>query len=361
MRSFWRLQNVDPGFAAENVLTARLWLPQPNLPETGPYFKHPSRVALFKQVLDRLSALPGVEAVGGTTRLPLDGSRNSSGFTIEGQSLESTEINVAQSAFTSPGYFQAIGIPLMKGRLFTEHEDENAPGVIVINQSFAQKYFPNEDPLGKRIRLGRQSQSPWLKMIGIVRDVKSEGLDVETKPQMYRSVLQVSSLLLTLVIRTAANPSGLSEAVRNEVRAADPDLPVFAIRTMEEVMANAVVQRRFAMLLLAMFAVVALSYSVSQRTHEIGVRVALGASSRDVLRLIMAQGMKLTLLGAAVGLAGAFAVTRFIAFLMFGISATDPFTFAGITSLLSVVALAACYVPARRAMRVDPVIALRHE
>ena len=372
MRSFWRLQNVDPGFAAENVLTARLWLPQPNLPETGPYFKHPSRVALFKQIIDRLSALPGVEAVGGTTRLPLDGGRSSTGFTIEGQPPESTEINVTQFAAASPGYFEAIGIPLMRGRLFAEHEDENAPGVIVVNQSFAQKYFPNEDSLGKRIRLGRQPQSPWLTIIGVVRDVKTEGLDIETKPQMYRSVLQASSLLLTLVIHTEGNPSSLAEAVRNEVRAADPDLPVFGIRTMEEVMANAVVQRRFAMLLLGMFAVVALalsavgiygviSYSVGQRTHEIGVRVALGASSHDVLRLIMAQGMKLTLLGAAVGLAGAFAVTRFLAFLMFGISATDPLTFAAITSLLSVVALAACYVPARRAMKVDPVIALRHE
>jgi putative ABC transport system permease protein len=370
MRSFWRLQNVDPGFAAENVLTARLWLPQPNLPETGPYFKHSSRVAFYKQVLDRLAALPGVEMVGGTTRLPFDGNRSSASFFIESQSTESTEVNLAQIAATSPGYFGAIGIPLIRGRLFTEQEDENAPGAIVVNQSFAQKFFPNEEALGKRIKLGRQSQ--WLTIIGIVRDVKNEGLDVEARPQMYRSILQASNLLLTLVIRTAANPSSLSQAVRSEVRSVDPDMPVFGIQTMEEVMANAVVQRRFAMVLLGMFALIALAlssvgiygviaYSVGQRTHEIGVRMALGASSRNVLQLIMLQGVKLTLLGVAVGIAGALAVTRFLAFLLFGITATDPITFAGITLLLLIVALAACYVPARRAMKVDPIIALRHE
>ncbi|HEX8186333.1 MAG TPA: ABC transporter permease, partial [Blastocatellia bacterium] len=372
MRSFWRLQNVDPGFTAENVLTARLWLPQPNLPETGPYFKHSSRVTFYKQVLDRVSALPGVLSAGSTTRLPFDGSRNSNSFIIEGQSLESTDFNLAQTAVASTGYFDAIGIPLVKGRLFTEQEDENAPGVIVVNQLFAQKYFPDEEPLGKRIRFGRQPQSPWFTIVGVVRDVKNEGLDVETRPQIYRSILQASNLSLTLVIRTAANPSSLAEAVRNEVRSVDPDMPVFGIRTMQEVMASAVVQRRFAMVLLGMFAFIALvlssvgiygviAYSVGQRTHEIGVRMALGASSRDVLQLIMMQGLKLTLLGVAVGLAGAVAVTRFLAFLLFGISATDPATFAGITLLLSAVALAACYVPARRAMKVDPVVALRSE
>jgi putative ABC transport system permease protein len=372
MRSFWQLQNVDPGFGAENVLTARLWLPQPNLPETGPYFKHSSRVTFYKQVIERLERLPGVERVGGTTRLPLDGSRSSSGFIIEGHAPESTEINLTQAAFVSPGYFEAIGIPLLKGRLFTGQEDESQPGVIVINQSFAQRYFASEDPLGKRIKLGRQPQNPWLTIAGIVRDVKTEGLDIEARPQMYRSILQASNLLLTLVIRTSSNPSSLAETVRDEVRSVDPDMPVFGIRTMEEVMAKTVVQRRFAMVLLAVFAFVALAlssvgiygviaYSVGQRTHEIGVRMALGASSRDVLQLIMMQGVKLTLAGAAIGIAGAIAVTRFLAFLLFGITATDPLTFAGITLLLSSVALLACYFPARRAMKVDPITALRHE
>jgi putative ABC transport system permease protein len=310
--------------------------------------------------------------VGATTRLPFDGNRNSNNFIIEGQSLESTDFNLTQSAFTSPGYFGAIGIPLIRGRVFAEQEDEKAPGVVVINQSFAQKYFTNEDPLGKRMKFNRQPQSPWFTIIGIVRDVKNEGFDVEAKPQIYRSILQASGLSLTLVIRAAANPSSLAEAVRNEVRSVDPDMPVFGIRTMQEVMASTVVQRRFAMLLLGMFAFIALalssvgiygviSYSVGQRTHEIGVRMALGASSRDVLGLIMMQGMKLTLMGVAVGLAGAIAVTRFLAFLLFGITATDPITFAGITLLLSAVALVACYVPARRAMKVDPIIALRYE
>jgi putative ABC transport system permease protein len=373
IRSFWRLQKVDPGFTTDNVLTARLWLPQPNLPETGPYFKHSSRVTLYKEVLLRVAALPGVQAAGGATRLPLDEVRSTNPFTIEGESLESADVNTAQTPLASPGYFEALRIPLIKGRSFTEQEDEKAPGVAVVNQTFAQRYFADQDAIGKRIRLGgRQSQAPWLTIIGVVRDVKSEGLDAESKPQIYRSILQASSLTLALVIRTTSDPAAISEAVRSQVQAVDPDLPVYGIRTMKEVISGALTQRRFTMMLLVVFAIVALvlssigiygviSYSVGQRTHEIGIRMALGAKPRDVLRLIMTQGMVLTLFGVAVGLAGAVAMTRFLAFLLFGVSATDPVTFASITLLLAVVALLACFVPALRALKVDPMIALRHD
>ncbi|HEY0321330.1 MAG TPA: ABC transporter permease [Pyrinomonadaceae bacterium] len=373
IRSFWQLQTVDPGFGSENILTARLWLPQPNQPETGPYFKHERRAQLYRQVIERVAALPGVQSVGGVSQLPLDGVQPTNSFTIEGKSSDPTEVRAAQSMLASPGYFNTLGIPLIKGRLFTEQDDEKAQPVAVVNQTLAQRFFPGEDPVGKRIQMrSTRTQAPWVTIIGIVHDVKTEGLDVETKPQVYQTVLQASNLSLALVIRTSSDPGALSEVVRREVRAVDSDLPVFGVRTMEQVMAKTVSQRRFAMVLLGVFASIALAlsatglygvlaYSVSQRTREIGIRMALGASPGDVLRMVIAQGLILTFAGVAVGLAGAFVVTRFLSSLLFGVSPRDPVTFACITLLLSVVALLACYVPARRATKVDPMIALRYE
>jgi putative ABC transport system permease protein len=367
------LQTVDPGFNSENVLTARLWLPTPNLPETGPYFKHERRAQLYQQVLQRVAALPGVQSVGGVSQLPLDGAQFTFSFKIEGRASASTDIYSAQSMLASSDYFPTLGIPLLKGRLFTEHDDANAQRVVVINQTLAQRFFPDEDPLGQRIQVrNSRGEPPWLTIIGVVHDVKTEGLDVENRPQLYLPIQQVSGLSLALVIRTIADPGSLSEAVRQEVRAVDADLPVYGIRTMEQVMSKAVSQRRFAMVLLGVFAFIALAlsavgiygvmaYSVSQRTHEIGIRMALGAQPGDVLRMIIKQGLILTFAGMAVGLAGAFLVTGFLSSLLFGVSARDPVTFAGITLLLSAVAFLACYIPARRATKVDPMIALRYE
>jgi putative ABC transport system permease protein len=273
----------------------------------------------------------------------------------------------------SPGYFATLGIPLLKGRLFTEQDDEKAPRAVVVNQTLAQRFFPGEDAVGRRLRLGDgRAEQPWQTIVGIVQDVKTEGLDVENRPQIYRSILQTSNLQLTLVIRTASDPGALTEAVRREVRAVDADLPVFGIRTMEQVMQAAVSQRRFAMIMLVVFAFIALTlsavgiygvmaYTVTQRTHEIGIRMALGAQGSDVLRMIITQGLILTFAGMAVGLAGAFVLTRFLSSLLFGVGARDPLTFACISLLLSIVALAACYIPARRAMKVDPMVALRYE
>ena len=373
IRSFWQLNNVNPGFNSQNVLTARLWLPQPNLPETGPYFTHPARVLLYKQVIEKIATLPGVKSVGGVSQLPLGGGRPNAPVMIEGRPLESNSLNIVEPLFASPGYFNALGIQLVKGRLFTDQDDDKAPRSVVVSQKFADKFFSGEDPIGKRIQFGtRPAQPNWQTIIGIVRDVKSEGLAVEGKPQVYRSLLQVSGLSLALVVRTSSDPGALSEAVRDSVRSIDPDLPVYSIRTMEEVMSVSVGQQRFAMVLLGVFALIALvlsavgiygvmSYSVSQRTHEIGIRMALGARQGDVLQLIIKQGFILTFSGMAIGLIAAFAVTRFMSFLLFAVSPTDPLTFASITALLGAVAMLACYLPARKATRVDPMIALRYE
>jgi predicted permease len=373
IRSFLRLQDVDPGFRTENVLTVNLWLPQPNQPDTGPYFKHTARLAFYKDLFEKIAALPGVEGVGNVTQLPLGGALSANRFTIEGQDLESTEINTAQFMMASPGYFKTLDIPLIEGRLFNEQDDEKSPGVIVINQAAARRFFPNQSPIGRRIRPGgRQSQALFLTIVGIVGDIRNEALDAEARPQFYRPIFQASTLSFAVVIRTATDPGALSETVRRVVRSVDPDMPVFGIRSMDEVVALAIAQRRFAMVLLVAFALIALilssvgiygvmAYMVNQRTHEIGIRIALGARPGDVLRLILTQGMTLTVCGAVIGLFGAGVMTRFLAFLLFEVSATDMITFAGMTVLLELVALAACYIPARRAMRVDPMIALRHE
>jgi putative ABC transport system permease protein len=372
IRSFWHLQNVDTGFDSKNVLTAQMWLPQPNLPETGPYFKHAARVALYKQVIDRVSNLPGVERAAGLNLVPLSGSSSNVPFTVEGQPPD-TPVNLAKSFTVSTGYFDTLRIRLLKGRLFAETDDEKAPRVAVISQAMAERVFPGADPIEKRIKFGGpQSQAPWLTIIGVVKDVKSEGLDKEERPQLYRPLLQASNLNFALVIRAATDPAALADGVRREVQSLDADLPVFAFRTMDELVASVVSDRRFAMVLLGVFAALALvlsavgiygvmSYSVTQRTHEIGVRMALGASSSDVLRLIFAQASRLVFLGTVIGLAGAIAATRFLRFLLFAVTPTDLATFAAITPLLGLVALAACYFPARRATRVDPMVALHYE
>jgi putative ABC transport system permease protein len=373
VRSFWQLNNVDPGFNPQNVLTVRLWLPQPNLPETGPYFKHPARVQLYRQVIENLKTLPGVESVGGVSQLPLGGGRASAGITVEGQVDQSESPGAVEPLLASPGYFDAMGIKLVSGRLFTEQDDDQAQRAVVISQKLANTFFSGEDAVGKRIKFGGvKSQSPWQTVIGVVRDVKSQGLAIESRPQIYRSLLQISNLSLTLVIRAQSNPGSLSEAARAAVSSVDPDLPVYSARTMQEVMSAAVAEQRFAMMLLGLFALIALalssvgiygvmSYTVSQRTHEIGIRMALGARPQDVLRMVIGQGVTLIAAGMAIGLASAFAVTRFIAFLLFSVSPTDVFTFASIAALLGAVALLACYLPARRATKVDPMIALRYE
>jgi len=380
VQSFWRLQRVDLGFNPSSVLTARLWLPQPNLPETGPYFTHDARVSFYTRVLDRIAALPGVDAAGGVTTLPLSGAAGRTAFTIEGRPSATGENLSSESSLVTPGYFRALGIDLVRGRFFDAHDDVKAPLAAVVSESFARQFFPGEEAIGRRIApatRGRAGAGPLqpappmrLTIVGIVRDVKNGRLDAADAPLLYRSVLQTSNLNLTLVVRTRHDPATLAEPLRREVRAVDPNEPLFGVRTMDEVVGATLAERRFTMLLLALFAVTALvlsaigiygvmAYFVTQRTHEIGVRMALGASAADVLAMVLGQGARLAAAGVAAGLAGALVVTRAIATLLFGVSARDPATLVALSAALTGVALLACYVPARRATRVDPVNALR--
>jgi predicted permease len=381
VQSFWRLQHVDLGFNPSSVLTARIWLPQPNDPRSGPYFTHPARAMFYRRVLERVSALPGVEAAGGVTSLPLAGTPGRAPFNIEGRAPDASNILVSEVSFVTPGYFGALGVARSSGRLLDEHDDDRAPLAVVVSESFARRFFDSEDPIGKRVSQGTglpagpRAQVPppnWLTIVGVVRDVKSERLETTPAPLMYRSVWQTSNLNLTLAVRTRTDPAALAESIRREVRAVDPNEPVFSVRTMDAVVASAMAERRFTMLLLALFAVTALvlaaigiygvmAYFVTQRTHEIGIRMALGATRRVVVGMVLGQGVRLAAAGVVAGVMGALLMTRAIATLLYGVSPRDPWTLAALSATLTAVALLACYIPARRATRVDPIRALRYE
>ncbi|HEV2915216.1 MAG TPA: ABC transporter permease [Pyrinomonadaceae bacterium] len=370
IRSFIQVQKISPGFNPERVLTMRLSLPQ------SKYAEPQQQRAFFRQLVGRVEALPGVESVGAVNFLPLSKTGNMWSFAIEGRgNAVGPNLNFRM---ISPDYFRTIGIPLKRGRQLTEQDREGAPPVAVINETMARTFFPGEDPIGKRLKLASESSPfPWLSIVGVVGDVRHYGLDEEAKPELYVSYLQpllpnfnVSSLFLA--VRTGAEPAGLTAAVRKEVAALDKDQPIADIKTMEARLSDSVAPRRFNMLLLGIFAALALalsivgiygvmSYAVTQRTHEIGVRMALGAQTRDVLRLVVGQGMILALAGVALGLVGAFALTRVMTSLLFGVSPSDPTTFALVAIVLAAVALVACLIPARRATRIDPMEALRYE
>ena len=368
IKSFMRLQQVDPGFRSESALTMELSLPQAR------YLKPQQRAAFYEQLLERIAGLPGVRAAGACTQLPLSGGETIWGLTIEGRPEPGPgEVLQAGHRSVSPDYFRAMSIPLRRGRYFTAQDREGAPGVVIINETMANRFWPNQDPIGKRIRLGAgRSGAPWIPIAGVVADVKYSGLDRQPGPEMFLPHLQNPSPRMAIVVRAATEPASLATALRSAVTALDRDQPVANIRTLEKIVSDSVAPRRLTMLLLGIFAALALvlagvglygviSYSVTQRTHELGVRMALGAQPSEVLRLVIGHGMILTMIGVAIGLAGAFALTRFLSSLLFGVTARDPATFLAVALALASVALAACYIPARRATRVDPMVALRYE
>jgi putative ABC transport system permease protein len=359
IQSFRRVLAVDPGFKAQNLLTLQLSVNNPDAQQVASF---------FEQLQQNIRNLPGVTAVAVSDGLPFE-MANYPGFRIEGRP-EPDNKGSGLRYCVSHDYFQTMGIELLKGRLFTAEDTRDSQRVIVINDVLARRHFPNEDPLGKRLK--ETPTSPSLEIVGVVRHVEHYNLDnKEAQPQFYTSFNQTPRGHYVLV-RTAVEPLSLAAAVRAQVAALNKDQPVFNVRTMEQTVAQSVATRRFSMLLLTVFAVVALalaslgiyglmSYAVAQRTREIGVRMALGAQASDVLRLVIGQGMKLAFVGVALGLVASLALTRTMKTLLFGVRATDPLTFAAITLLLLLVALLACFVPARRATQVDPMTALRSE
>jgi putative ABC transport system permease protein len=368
MRSFLRLQQVNVGLDPHNVLTMGVALPSAKYPE-------PERQrAFFGQLVERLGALPGVREAGAVSHLPLGGARWGRSLTVEGRPVLSVgEAPSINHCVVTPGYFRAMGIALLAGRDVAETDSKDAPKVTVIDERLAREYWPGESPLGKRVRFGPpEANEPWHTVVGVVGEVRHERVDAATRMSVYLPYGQIPMRSMTLAVRTEGDPAGLAVAAREQVRALDPDQPVTAVRTMEEVVSRAVWQPRLHAILFGIFAGVALllatvgiygvmSYAVTQRTHEIGVRVALGAGPRDILRLVVRQGLTLTLVGIGVGAAAAFALTRVMSSLLFEVSAADPATFAANVVLLALVSLLACYVPARRATRVDPITALRYE
>jgi putative ABC transport system permease protein len=367
LRTVFQLTRVDPGFNAEKLLMVQFSLPRNA-------YDQPRQAMFFDECLTRVQALPGVRSAALTLSLPIDGSNWNSVFILGDQPVP-PRAELPSSAFTpvSANYFQAMGIRLLKGRVFTEADTEKAQTVTVINETMARRFWPNEEPLGKRLKQGwPEDKSPWREVVGVVSDVKVNGVDQETPLQSYLPLTQEPARGLALVVRTEGAPLLLASTVEQTIHSIDKDLPVFNARSMDQLLDNAIARQRLTMVLLTGFAVVALllaavgiygvvSYSVSLRTHEIGIRMALGAQARDVLKLIAGQGMMLALIGVVIGLGASLALTRLMESLLFGVSATDPATFAVIALLLSGVALLACYIPARRAAKVDPMVALRYE
>jgi predicted permease len=374
LRSFWRVQHVNTGFDGRNVLTARLWLPQPNDPKTGKYFEHPARLALFNEVLRRVRALPGVESAAAIQSLPLDGLRGGTTITVDGQDSQvSGQIPTVQVNLASADYFRVMGVPLRRGRTFTEADGPKDARILIVNEELARHYFGSADPVGQRIHFGDlRSANPWMTVVGVVGNVLSDRLEQAPRPMLYLPLTQTSSLSMAIAVRTSGDPSRLTEALARSVREADPDQPTHSVRTMDEVQAAATASRRFSMQLLGRFAFLALllaaigiygvmAYLVNQRTREIGIRMALGARPASVVRLVVSYALGLAAGGVVLGMAGAALLTRLIAGLLLDISPTDPWTFAAITVTLIATALMATLTPARRAARVDPMVALRTE
>ena len=369
IQSLWRLQKVNSGLQPDNVLTFYVGVSEVKYNTTR-------QAQFFSDLKTRLEATPGVQSASSIVPLPLSGDRYSISFQIDGRPVPEKDEPSADFFTTGIGYFRTMGIPILKGRDFDANDRHGAKPVIIITETFARQYFPNEDPLGKRVHPGISSvegeESTMREIVAVVGDVRNRALNTEPRPAYYVPQTQVPFSQMAIVMKTNTEPHSLTSAATKVVTAMDPDLPLFGVKTMEEYLSASVASPRFNTTLLTIFAAVALvltivglygvmSYSVAQRTNEIGIRIALGAQGRDVVMMIVKQGSKLVLVGLAIGLVGAFAVTRLVASLLFGVTAKDPFTFAAVAMLLAVVALLACYIPAWRATKVDPMEALRCE
>jgi putative ABC transport system permease protein len=366
LRTLQQLTRVNPGFNAENLLTLRFSLP-------NKIYNDERRLEFFRECRARLEALPGVRSASFVMSLPIEGSAWDAPFMVADQPVpQPGTFPFASFTPISANYFATMGIQLRAGRAFSEAEMKDMPTVAVINESLARQLWPGEFPIGKRLRQGAaDSKSAWREVIGMVADVKQKGLEKEAPLQVYLPLALHNSASVGLIVRTEGAPLALTKSVEQTIRSLDKDLPLRS-RSMDEVLGNAMARQRLTLKLLAILAVLALllagigiygvmSYAVTQRQQELGIRLALGATARDVVRLVLVQGMKLALLGLALGSAAAFAATRWLQGLLYGVAPTDPLTFVGVVLLLSGVALVACWLPARRATKVDPLVALRSE
>jgi putative ABC transport system permease protein len=369
VRSFVALQRVSPGFEPSHLLTFRLPLPPTQ------YANAAAQRGFFTRLLERLEMLPGVQAAGLTISLPPFLLAMTDNFMVEGQVLAPNQtVPLGPLLFVNETYFSTLGAPLLKGRFFTERDDDKAPDAAIINETLAKQYFPGADPVGRRLKIGgpERPNNTWNTIVGVVGDINYSGLDAPPEPVVYYPFRQNTTNNQYVVIRTAMNPQSLELAVRAVVADLDKDLPIVNLRTMDELMTEAVAPPRFRTILVSMFAVVGLllaaigiygvmAYAVTERTHELGVRIALGADRGDVLRIVLGEAAWLAACGVGLGVVGALGATQLIQTLLFGVTPTDALTFAAIAVLLTATALVASYIPARRATRVDPMVALRYE
>ncbi|MEW6736440.1 MAG: ABC transporter permease, partial [Acidobacteriota bacterium] len=371
INSFINLYNVDPGFDAKNVFTMQLSLPEIK------YVQAEQQAAFFQQVLERIKAIDGVQSVGAVNDLPFSGSRTSSSFEIKDTVTDPESSFSAGLRKISPDYFRVMNIPLLNGRYFTEQDSKDGVPAVIINEAMAKRFWPGQDPLGKQLSLGMSEEEEFYgkkiyrEVIGVVGNIKHDRLDHDVSPEMYVPYLQLPASWMSLVVRTNVARNPIAD-IRSTVQALDKDQPIYNINTMEQRLARSISAQRFNSFLLGTLALIALilstigiygviSYSVNERTQEIGIRLALGAQQYDILRLIVGQGMFIVLIGIIVGLAVALALTRLMTSLLYGVSTSDPVIFIGVSLILVIVALLASYIPARRASRVDPMIALRYE
>jgi putative ABC transport system permease protein len=389
LRSFWDLFKVQPGFNPDRVMAIQTWLPGPNDPTADIYRTATQESVLLREILRRSRTLPGVEeaAVGDVGALPLGHSHGELEPLLlirEGLETKENQAPVIGGSIVSPEYFHLLGMPLLRGRLFSDHDVEDRPEVAVINQAAARTYWPGQDPLGKCVRLGlsgwtsndgsteRAARASWTIIVGVIADARTESLADTAAPQIYRSVYQHPFKTLTIFLRGQLNPGAIPAHVREQVRSIDPELPVFHAQTLDDVLSASLSVRRFSMEMVACFAATALllaglgiygtiSYVVNEQRREIAIRLALGAQRGNILKMILRQGLALAVAGAGLGVAGALIVSHLMAGLLYGVSATDLPTFAGVTLVLTIVALAASYIPALRAMRLDPITTLRSE
>jgi putative ABC transport system permease protein len=373
LKSFARLQRVDPGFDPANLLTFNLALPQTRYPNDT------AQIAFFDQVFPALARVPGVMAAGGTSVMPFGGSWSTGSFDIEGyEPPENQPGPWGDIRLVSPSFFETLRIPLLRGRYLTDEDREGGRPVAVIDQEFVRRYWPNENPLGKRFTFGPPpgvtdtTQNQWIEVVGVVGHTAHEGLDADARIQLYLSYRQRGLPFMQVAVRTRGNPERYVNLIRDAVRSVDPDQPIANLARMEELLSRSVGERRLSMMLLSLFSGIALvlasvgiygvmSYSVTQRARELGVRIALGADRTDVLRLVLRQGMSLAILGIGIGLAAALALTRLIESQLYGVTATDPATFALVAGVLAATALVANLIPAIRATRLDPAVVLREE